>query len=87
MVLEMVRLIQAALAIWGMIPDDMGIDGLFCDETKKGLFAWRRAMGMEHEDSMKLEVSAVVTGEETYILTSRKRRVEDVSIQKLWRLC
>lgn len=52
----MVRLIQAALAIWGMIPADMELDGLFCDETKEGLFAWRKAMGMEHEDSMRLEV-------------------------------
>ena len=56
MVLEMVRLVQASLAIWGMIPEETGIDGLFCDETKKGLFAWRREMGMEHEDSMRLEV-------------------------------
>lgn len=33
------------------------IDGLFCDETKKGIFAWRRNMGMEHEEALKIEVS------------------------------
>jgi hypothetical protein len=32
------------------------IDGLFCDETKKGIGVWRRSMGMEHEESLKIEV-------------------------------
>jgi hypothetical protein len=86
-VLELVRLIQAALAIWGMIPADMGIDGLFCDETKKGLFAWRRAMGMEHEDSMRLEVGGIAMGCKNCILMNRKKRVEGVLTQKLWRYC
>ena len=39
-----------------MVSDDVEIDGLFCDDTKQGVFAWRRSMGMEHEESMRLEV-------------------------------
>ncbi|ORY30331.1 hypothetical protein BCR39DRAFT_564873 [Naematelia encephala] len=58
MLTEMVRLVQAALAIWGLYgPDreEQEIDGLFCDETKAAIFGWRRLMGMEHEESMRLE--------------------------------
>jgi hypothetical protein len=60
MLKELVKLIQAALALWGMFGtdrEDLEIDGLFCDETKAGIFQWRREMGMEHEESLKLEVS------------------------------
>ena len=57
MLVEMVKLIQSALVLWGMVEDDVVGDGLFCDETKKGIFAWRRAMGMEHEESMRMAVS------------------------------
>jgi len=63
MLVELVRLVQGALALWGFFGVDHGdgdgaeLDGLFCDETKKGIFAWRKAMGMEHEESMRLEVS------------------------------
>jgi hypothetical protein len=62
MLVELVRLVQGALALWGFFGADNGdvdhmeIDGLFCDETKKGIFAWRKAMGMEHEESMRMEV-------------------------------
>jgi hypothetical protein len=55
MVLEVVRLIQAALVMWGFF-EPAAVDGLFCDETKKGVGAWRRCMGMEHEESLKIEV-------------------------------
>jgi hypothetical protein len=55
MVLEIVRLIQASLALWGFFPAEM-TDGLFCDETKRGIGDWRKCMGMETEDSMKIEV-------------------------------
>ncbi|KAK6903592.1 hypothetical protein I203_107097 [Kwoniella mangroviensis CBS 8507] len=58
LVIELVKLIQASLALWGLyghIRGDMEIDGLFCDETKAGIFRWRRIMGMEHEESLKLE--------------------------------
>ena len=55
MVLELVKIIQSALKLWGMIGDEVEIDGFFCDETKRGIFAWRRTMGMEHEESMRLE--------------------------------
>ncbi|WVN89342.1 uncharacterized protein L203_104565 [Cryptococcus depauperatus CBS 7841] len=72
LVVELVKLIQASLALWGMFDDldgegnkmeggnsvsesDMEIDGLFCDETKAAIFNWRRIMGMEHEESLKLE--------------------------------
>ncbi|GFZ47816.1 hypothetical protein JCM24511_05563 [Saitozyma sp. JCM 24511] len=58
MLKELVKLIQAALALWGMFGtdrEDLEIDGLFCDETKAGIFQWRREMGMEHEESLKLE--------------------------------
>jgi hypothetical protein len=62
MLVELVRLVQGALALWGFYGINMDgqgeveLDGLFCDETKKGIFAWRKAMGMEREDSMRLEV-------------------------------
>jgi hypothetical protein len=68
MLVELVRLVQGALALWGFfrVDDDVDhgamLDGLFCDETKKGVFAWRKAMGMEHEESMRLEVSISVWG-------------------------
>ncbi|WVO23894.1 uncharacterized protein IAS62_005251 [Cryptococcus decagattii] len=65
--IELVKLIQAALALWGMfqhvgedihgrlISPGMEIDGLFCDETKSAIFRWRREMGMEYEGSLKIE--------------------------------
>jgi hypothetical protein len=59
MAIELIKLIQAALALWGMFGttrDDLEVDGLFCDETKAGILQWRRVMGMEHEESMRLEV-------------------------------
>lgn len=65
---ELVRLIQGSLAVWGMFGEkltsalrDVEMDGLFCDETKAAIFRWRTVMGMEREDSLKLEVSAGVT--------------------------
>lgn len=57
-VVELVKLIQGALAAWGLFGsenEDLEIDGLFCDVTKAGLFSWRRAMGMEREESLRLE--------------------------------
>ena len=56
MLIEMVKVLQAALLLWGMVDEAFIPDGLFCDTTKRGIFAWRRAMGMEHEESMRLEV-------------------------------
>lgn len=59
MVEEIVKLVQAALAIWGLFGverDELDINGLFCDETKAGIFKWRQLMGMEKE-TLKLEVS------------------------------
>ena len=59
MVVEIVRLVQAALAIWGLFGigrDELDVNGLFCDETKAGIFKWRHIMGMEKE-TLKLEVS------------------------------
>lgn len=59
-VVELVKLIQAALHLWGMYgaaPDEVEVDGLFCDDTKKAIFKWRRTMGMESEEALKLEVS------------------------------
>lgn len=59
MIIELVKLIQAALALWGMFGvdrEDLEIDGLFCDETKAGIFQWRRVMGMENEESLRIEV-------------------------------
>lgn len=67
LVIELVKLIQAALALWGMfqhVGEDihgrlislgMEVDGLFCDETKSAIFRWRREMGMEYEGSLKIE--------------------------------
>jgi len=59
-VVELVKLLQGALTLWGMYGaenDEHEIDGLFCDETKAGLFEWRRVMGMESDDGFKLAVS------------------------------
>jgi hypothetical protein len=59
-VVELVKLLQGALAIWGMYGsenEELELDGLFCDDTKAGLFEWRRVMGMESDDGYKLEVS------------------------------
>lgn len=68
LVIELVKLIQAALALWGMFQDvgedmhgrligpGMEVDGLFCDETKNAISRWRKEMGMEHEESLKIEV-------------------------------
>lgn len=57
-----VKLIQGALALWGLFGPHAGddcveIDGLFCDETKAGIFRWRRVMGLEMDDAYKIEVS------------------------------
>jgi hypothetical protein len=59
MVIEVVKLVQAALALWGLFGRDreeFDINGLFCEETKSGIFKWRGMMGMEKE-TLKLEVS------------------------------
>ena len=56
MLVELVKLIQSALRMWGLIGDEVDVDGLFCDQTKKAVFEWRRIMGMEHEESMRMEV-------------------------------
>lgn len=56
MVREMVKLIQASLAIWGLFGtdrEDLELDGLFCNETKEGILRWRQIMGMTE----RLEVS------------------------------
>jgi hypothetical protein len=58
MVQRVVELVQAGLAIWGLYGsqrDELDINGLFCDETKAGIFKWRQIMGMEKE-TLKLEV-------------------------------
>ena len=58
MVQRVVELVQAGLAIWGLYGsqrDELDINGLFCDETKGGIFKWRQIMGMEKE-TLKLEV-------------------------------
>lgn len=58
-IVELVKLLQASLALWGMYGtahEEVEIDGLFCDETKAGMFAWRRLMGMESDDGFKLAV-------------------------------
>jgi hypothetical protein len=63
MVQRVVELVQAALAIWGLYGagrDELDINGLFCDETKAGIFKWRQIMGMEKE-TLKLEVSIFLT--------------------------
>lgn len=64
-VVELVKLIQSALAIWGLWggytdsnkDNQLEPDGLFCDETKAAIAEWRRIMGMENDDNFKIEVS------------------------------
>lgn len=61
MVKKVVELVQAALAIWGLFGagrDELEVNGLFCEETKAGIFKWRHLMGME-KDTLKLEVSGI----------------------------
>lgn len=84
MLLEVVKLIQACLVLWGMVSDNVEIDGLFCDETKQGVFAWRRSMGMEHEESMRLEVGQTVDACLLLIrdLMDRRKRAAGVSTQR-----
>ncbi|GMK54371.1 hypothetical protein CspeluHIS016_0109570 [Cutaneotrichosporon spelunceum] len=55
---ELVKLIQGGLALWGFYGtkhEEIELDGRFCDETKAGVAMWRTAMGMEQEDSLKIE--------------------------------
>jgi hypothetical protein len=55
---ELVKLIQGGLALWGFygtLHEEIELDGRFCDETKAGIAKWRTAMGMEQEESLKLE--------------------------------
>ncbi|TXT11833.1 uncharacterized protein COLE_02243 [Cutaneotrichosporon oleaginosum] len=55
---ELVKLIQGALALWGFygtFQEELELDGRFCDDTKAGIAKWRAAMGMEQEESLKLE--------------------------------
>jgi hypothetical protein len=53
-VLEFVRLVQAALAIFGFFPTDaMHRDGLLCDLTVKGMQQWVHGIG---EPYFRLEV-------------------------------
>lgn len=56
MVVETIKLVQTALAIWGLFGLDRDIDGLFCDETKVGVAKWRELMGMDKGEAYKLEV-------------------------------
>lgn len=60
MVLEVVKLIQASLALWGLFPltEGVEVDGLFCDETKRGMEDWRRVMGWREENADVREVSS-----------------------------
>ncbi|CAE6455612.1 unnamed protein product [Rhizoctonia solani] len=63
-VLEFVRLVQAALMIFGFFPTDMDRDGLLCDLTVKGMQRWVHAIGepyfrLEPMEGV-LEPSAVV---------------------------
>lgn len=60
MVQRVVELVQAALAIWGLFGngrDELDVNGLFCDETKAGIFKWRHLMGMK--ETLKLEVGSL----------------------------
>jgi hypothetical protein len=85
MVQKVVELVQAALAIWGLYGaqrDELDINGLFCDETKAGIFRWRQIMGMEKE-TLKLEVCLSLIQE----LMGRKKRVGDVLIPRHLLLC
>ncbi|KAH7343828.1 hypothetical protein B0J17DRAFT_644135 [Rhizoctonia solani] len=63
-VLEFVRLVQAALMIFGFFPTDTDRDGLLCDLTVKGMQRWVHAIGepyfrLEPMEGV-LEPSAVV---------------------------
>ncbi|KAF7292462.1 hypothetical protein HMN09_01230300 [Mycena chlorophos] len=54
-VLELVRLLQASLAIFGLFPiDPQGLDGLLCDKTVEGLDKWVTDVG---EQCVNLEAT------------------------------
>ncbi|KAF9485336.1 hypothetical protein BDN70DRAFT_910221 [Pholiota conissans] len=44
-VLELVKLVQAALAVFGLFPSDITIDGLLCDYTVQGIEKWVAHIG------------------------------------------
>ena len=64
MVLEIVKLIQASLAMWGLFPyaDGTGIDGMFCNDTKQAMEDWRAAVSWQEDDAVRKDVSLVVLG-------------------------
>jgi hypothetical protein len=47
-VLELIRLVQAALVIFGIYPVDVDRDGLLCDLTVKGMQRWVNGIGEPH---------------------------------------
>ncbi|KAJ7180109.1 hypothetical protein C8R43DRAFT_1117442 [Mycena crocata] len=76
-VLELVRLLQAGLSIFGMFPTDpRALDGLLCDKTVEGLETWVTDVG---EQCVNLEVTeriadpAVVCALISLVLATRNK--------------
>jgi hypothetical protein len=91
MVLEVVKLIQASLAIWGMFSVDDGaeIDGLFCNSTKQAMEDWRKAVNWQEDDGTRKDVGIylehLISG--MHADADRGKAVADVSSRERWRAC
>ncbi|KAK7061736.1 hypothetical protein R3P38DRAFT_2831259 [Favolaschia claudopus] len=77
-VLELVRLIQAGLAIFGLFPaDPRALDGLLCDKTVEGLGTWVTDVGEQCvanlEASERIADPAVVCALISLVLATRNK--------------
>ncbi|KAJ7129648.1 hypothetical protein C8R44DRAFT_850755 [Mycena epipterygia] len=76
-VLELVRLLQAGLAIFGMFPaDPRALDGLLCDKTVEGLGTWVTDVGeqcVNIEATERIADPAVVCALLSLVLATRNK--------------
>lgn len=91
MVLEVVKLIQASLAIWGMFTVDDGaeIDGLFCNATKQAMENWRKVVNWQEDDGTRKDVRTYFerSAIDKHADATRGKDVAGVSSQERWRAC
>ncbi|KAJ7283632.1 hypothetical protein C8J57DRAFT_1709997 [Mycena rebaudengoi] len=76
-VLELVKLLQAGLAIFGMFPaPNMPLDGLLCDKTVEGLTTWVNEIGeqcVNVEATERIADPAVVCALLSLVLATRNK--------------
>lgn len=71
-VLELVKLVQAALAVCGLFPLGDAIDGLLCDVTVDGLERWAAEAG-EVEPMERIADPAIVSALLSLVLSTRNK--------------